>query len=216
MHRAPNLAPVDDVSACSEMTRDRSICTVTSMASPRCPSPGSDNRVRVAVRFGGRSADPSGEVRRLVESWTAEQARGGADSAQDLEQPPRVEMTGEGVDVVFEGRPGNRRWNRWMTSFMRWVSTFSEEMHPVAIVDRTGGEVRPVYVARERPVWRCQDLAVPSGAHLFAAMASWTQAQADRADAIVEVSGPFHPVSEELRQRGVGNRRRPGTGNPLG
>ena len=124
------------------------------MASPRWPSPGSDDRVRVAVRFGGRSADPSGEVRRLVESWIAEQARGGADSAQDLEQPPRVEMTGEGVDVVFEGRPENRRWNRWMTSFMRWVSTFSEEMRPVAIVDRTGGEVRPIYVAREGPVTR--------------------------------------------------------------
>jgi hypothetical protein len=31
---------------------------------------------------------------------------------------------------------------------------------------------------------------VPSGAHLFAAMASWTQAQADRADVMVRLRAP--------------------------
>ncbi len=38
-----------------------------------------------------------------------------------------------------------------MNSFMSWVRTFGEEAYPAAVVDRVGGEVRPIYVARQRP-----------------------------------------------------------------
>jgi hypothetical protein len=38
-----------------------------------------------------------------------------------------------------------------MTSFISWVRTFSEQMQPVAIVDRVGGTVRPIYVAQDGP-----------------------------------------------------------------
>jgi hypothetical protein len=70
----------------------------------------------LAIRFAGESADPMDEVQRLVESWKAEQVRDGTDWSQDLERSPWVEMAGQGVDVAFDGRPGIRKWKKWMGS----------------------------------------------------------------------------------------------------
>jgi Domain of unknown function (DUF4304) len=124
--------------------------TVGPMASPSWPAAGRGGRVMVAVRFAGLSAEPVEEVRRLVESWRTQRLRDGADSTRELERPPWLELTSQGVEVVFESRPGNQRWKGWMASLVRWSGTFSEEMHPVAIVDRVSGEVRPIYVSRPR------------------------------------------------------------------
>lgn len=115
------------------------------------PNPDSDGRFRLAIRFTGESAVPVEEVQRLVDSWNAEQVRDGADSSQDLERPPWVEVSRGGVDVAFESRPGGRKWKKWMNSFMSWVGTFAEGMYPAAVVDRASGEVRPIWFGREQP-----------------------------------------------------------------
>lgn len=122
------------------------------MARERWPSRDGDGRVQVAVRFGGSATEPLVEVQRLVGSWLAEHARDQGEVTDELARPPWAEMAGKDVDVVFEARPGSRRWKGLLSVFMRWAGTFGEGMHPVAIVDRVDGSVRNLYVPREGPL----------------------------------------------------------------
>jgi hypothetical protein len=62
----------------------------------------------VAVRFVGSVPDLMREVGRLLASWEAEVFGSGHDLQADLERSPWVEATDEGVEVVLEGRSGNR------------------------------------------------------------------------------------------------------------
>lgn len=97
----------------------------------------------VAVRFAGSSPDPVGTIGRLLAAWEAEVFGSGRDLLNDLERSPWVEATEDGVEVLFEGRPGNRMWRDWMVWLTSYVDGQDGDLKHVAFVDRVGGQVRP-------------------------------------------------------------------------
>jgi hypothetical protein len=82
--------------------------------------------------------------RRLLGSWSQKRAESGPDLLQDLDRYPWTEVTDEGIEVVFEGRPASRTWKDWMVSFTRWVDWAPNDVTHIAFVDRVDGLVRLV------------------------------------------------------------------------
>jgi len=74
------------------------------------PDKRSDGGVRVAMRFAGSHSDLLATFESLLTTWTADGPPSGRDLLEDLDRDPWSEQADEGVDVVFEGRPGNRMW----------------------------------------------------------------------------------------------------------
>jgi hypothetical protein len=97
----------------------------------------------VAVRLAGAGTDLPGTVDRLLTAWTAHGPASSRDLLEDLDRPPWVEQTDEGIDVVSEGRPGTRMWKDWMVSFTSWVDSADQGVRPVAFIDRISGRTRP-------------------------------------------------------------------------
>lgn len=106
------------------------------------PDKRADGGVTVAVRFVGPGPDLTREVGRLLASWEAEVFRSGRDLLADLDRSPWVEATEDGVEVVFEGRSGNRTWKDWMVWLTSYVDASDVDVRHVAFADRIGGRVR--------------------------------------------------------------------------
>jgi hypothetical protein len=108
------------------------------------PDKRGDGSVSVAVGFASSRSDLPGAVDRLLSSWTTDGPPSERALLEDLDQSPWSEQTPDGLEVAFEGRPGNRMWRDWMVSFTSWVDSAGEDVRAVAFVDRVGGSVRPL------------------------------------------------------------------------
>ena len=68
--------------------------------------------------------------------------RSGHDLLNDLDRSPWVEGTDDGVEVVFEGRPGNRMWKDWMVWLTSYIDGSDSDVEHQAFADRVGGGLR--------------------------------------------------------------------------
>lgn len=106
------------------------------------PSQREDGTVSVAVRLELSQVASIKLIKRRVAEWFAEKTAAGIDLGRDLSTPPSVEiLEPSGIDVVFNGTSGSRRWKDWMVDVTRELTAIGG-VRFVGFEDRVSGSFR--------------------------------------------------------------------------
>ena len=86
------------------------------MSGPCFPENRADRTVSVASRFALTNVASQGVVAEYVTGWVYRKVQEDhIDLREDLVVLPWTEIPEEGfIDIIFDGRPGSRRWKDWM------------------------------------------------------------------------------------------------------
>ena len=86
------------------------------MRTQQFPSKRQDGSFTVSARFSSAVQRVDKLATARISAWMRAKEEQRIDVMEDLSSPPRVLATREGIEVVFEARPGSRRWKDWMVA----------------------------------------------------------------------------------------------------
>jgi len=113
---------------------------------PQWPQKRSDGTVSVAVRFVKARPGIADSIGLCLVDWLEAKASAGVNVLEDLLGPPTLEPCAADqtcVEVVFEGRPENRRWRDWLVEFTH-VARSLDGVQVDGFHDKVSGVVRPI------------------------------------------------------------------------